>query len=76
MPGMQLNYYNYKVLTEKYLIEWIQNCLSKSPDNLLIPEHILEGIDSLSSSLAGFICTQKHKEQNGSADLAKSPYII
>ena len=63
MPGRSLNNYLYKTLTEQYIVEWIQKCLSGVCDNVTIPEHIVENIKSLSDSLAEFICAEKYKHE-------------
>lgn len=78
MHGRSLNYHTYKILTEQNLIEWVHNCLSGVSDDIdiIIPEHIIEDIKSLSDSLAEFICLQKYKQKQKDEDANKSPYII
>ena len=78
MLGKSLNYHTYKTITEQHIFEWIQNCLSRVSDdmNIIIPEYIVEGIKSLSDSIAEFVCLQKHKQKQKDEDANKSPYVI
>lgn len=78
MLGRSLNYHTYKILTEQHIFEWVQSCLSGVSDdmNIIIPEHIVEDIKSLSDSIAEFVCLQKHKQKQKDEDANKSPYVI
>lgn len=78
MYGRSLDNYRYKTITEQHIVEWVQSCLSGVSDDIdiIIPEHIIEDIKSLSDSLAEFICLQKYKQKQKDEDANKSPYII
>jgi hypothetical protein len=78
MYGRSLDNYMYKTLTEQHIVEWVRSCLSGVSDDIdiIIPEHIIEDIKSLSDSLAEFICLQKSKQKQKDEDANKSPYII
>lgn len=73
MPGgdRSLNNYLYKTLTEQYIVEWIQKCLSGVSDDVTIPGCIVEHIKSLSDSLAEFISVEKYKHKQEKKNISR-----